>query len=80
MHGRVCFDKAGMRRLTAMGTAVGDNGNTKGATRNNRIDCVFHSKNATALVLESARVYETADSGGVRPSDHRPLLVTSSVQ
>ena len=65
---------------SSMGTAVGDNGNTKGATRNNRIDYVFYSTGATALVLKSARVYETADGNGVKPSDHRPLLVTYSVK
>ena len=62
------------------GTAVAYSGNTNGATRNNRIDYIFYSRGATGLVLKGARVYDTRDSSGVQPSDHRPLMATFEIR
>jgi endonuclease/exonuclease/phosphatase family metal-dependent hydrolase len=63
------------------GTAYSYPGNTSfGATRNTRIDYVFASKRAGALVVRKAEVLDTRDSSGHMPSDHKPLVVTFSVQ
>jgi endonuclease/exonuclease/phosphatase family metal-dependent hydrolase len=56
-------------------------GNTSfGATRNARIDYVWTSTAATALVVKRAEVFDTRDASGYMPSDHKPLLVTFSVK
>jgi endonuclease/exonuclease/phosphatase family metal-dependent hydrolase len=61
--------------------AVSFPGNTSfGATRNARIDYVFYSKNASHLVLKRAEVFDTRDSRGVMPSDHKPLMLTFEVR
>jgi endonuclease/exonuclease/phosphatase family metal-dependent hydrolase len=63
------------------GTAVDYPGNSRpGATRNSRIDYMFYSKSASALVLRSAQVYDTRDAHGHMPSDHTPLVVTFEVR
>jgi len=65
----------------AQGTAIDIPGNSRpGATHNYRIDYVFFSKGASALVVRSAQVFDTRDENGVRPSDHKPLLVTFEVR
>jgi endonuclease/exonuclease/phosphatase family metal-dependent hydrolase len=52
-----------------------------GYTRNStRIDYVWHSKSATRLYLTDAYVFDTRDSSGVMPSDHRPLMATYTVK
>jgi endonuclease/exonuclease/phosphatase family metal-dependent hydrolase len=63
----------------AAGTAVAFAGNN-GETRNTRIDYVFYSKAASYLVLTAARVFDTRDSSGRMPSDHRPLMATFAVR
>jgi hypothetical protein len=40
--------------------------------------CV-HSKSASKLTLKGARVFDTRDTTGVMPSDHRPLMATFQV-
>ena len=60
-------------------TAVAYEGNTAGNTRNSRIDYIFYSKRATQLVLRGAQVFDTRDSDGVMPSDHRPVMATFQV-
>jgi endonuclease/exonuclease/phosphatase family metal-dependent hydrolase len=68
-------------KAAAAGTAVSYPGNTSfGATRNGRIDYVWYSTKATALVLKRAEVLDSRDANGVRPSDHKPLLVTFEVR
>jgi endonuclease/exonuclease/phosphatase family metal-dependent hydrolase len=62
------------------GTAFSYPGNPDGNTRNTRIDFVFASKGATFLSVDSARVYDTRDASGKRPSDHNPLIVTFLVR
>lgn len=62
------------------GTDIAYSGNTAGNTRNSRIDYVFPSREATALRLKSVQVYDTRDSNGVKPSDHRPLLAIFEVR
>jgi exonuclease III len=62
------------------GTALAYSGNEAGNTRNSRIDYVFYSKAASALVFKSAQVYDTRDANGVMPSDHRPLVSTFVVK
>jgi endonuclease/exonuclease/phosphatase family metal-dependent hydrolase len=63
----------------AMGTARNYSGNCDGCTHNYRIDYVFTSKNASFLKLKSAEIVDTRDADGVRPSDHKPLLVIYTV-
>jgi endonuclease/exonuclease/phosphatase (EEP) superfamily protein YafD len=67
------------REAVIDGAAVAFSGNS-GQTRNGRIDYIFQSKGAVALVLKGARVFDTRDASGVRPSDHRPLLATFEVR
>jgi endonuclease/exonuclease/phosphatase family metal-dependent hydrolase len=62
------------------GVAVGFPGDTDGRTRNTRIDYVWYSHGATALKLQRVQVFDTRDSSGVMPSDHRPLLATFTIQ
>ena len=64
----------------ADGTAIAYAGNEAGNTRNSRIDYVFYSKSASRLVLKSAQVFDTRDSRGVMPSDHRPVMATFVVR
>jgi endonuclease/exonuclease/phosphatase family metal-dependent hydrolase len=59
---------------------VAYSGNTAGNTRNSRIDYVFYSKGASRLRLREARVFDTRNSSGVMPSDHRPLMATFEVK
>jgi endonuclease/exonuclease/phosphatase family metal-dependent hydrolase len=63
----------------ANGTATAYAGNEAGNTRNSRIDYVYYSKGATRLSLRSSQVFDTRDSSGVMPSDHRPLLTVFDV-
>jgi endonuclease/exonuclease/phosphatase family metal-dependent hydrolase len=68
-------------RAEAAGTATDYPGNSRfGATRNSRIDYIFYSKQASRLVLQSARVYDTRDAHGHMASDHKPLVVTFEVR
>lgn len=56
-------------------------GNSRyGATHSYRIDYISKAKEASYLVVKSARVYDTRDANGVRPSDHKPLVVTFEVR
>ena len=50
-----------------------------GATKKGRIDYIFYSKNASNLVVLSSQVYDTRDSSGYMPSDHRPVVTTFEV-
>ena len=52
---------------------------TAGNTRNSRIES-FYSKGATRLKLKEARVFDTRNSSGVMPSDHRPVIATFEVK
>jgi endonuclease/exonuclease/phosphatase family metal-dependent hydrolase len=60
------------------GTATAFSGNS-GETKNGRIDYIFYSRNSPNLSVKSSRVYDTRDSRGVMPSDHRPVLTTFGV-
>ena len=60
------------------GTATAFSGNS-GETKNGRIDYIFYSRNSANLTVKSSRVYDTRDSRGVMPSDHRPVLTTFGV-
>jgi endonuclease/exonuclease/phosphatase family metal-dependent hydrolase len=64
----------------AAGTALSFAGNPDGNTRNTRIDYVWSSKQATALTVTGAQVFDLRDANGVRPSDHNPLIVTFGVR
>jgi len=64
----------------ADGTAVAFADNPNGNTRNGRIDFIYFSRAATNLTLKSTQVYDTRDSNGVMPSDHRPLLSVFTVK
>jgi endonuclease/exonuclease/phosphatase family metal-dependent hydrolase len=61
------------------GTATAFPGNN-GETKNGRIDYIFYSKNASNLSVVSSQVYDTRDSSGNTPSDHRPVLTTFIVK
>jgi endonuclease/exonuclease/phosphatase family metal-dependent hydrolase len=65
----------------AAGKAVGYSGLTpSGATKNGRIDYILYSKKAANLVVLGSQVYDTRDSNGYKPSDHRPVLTTFEVR
>ncbi len=51
-----------------------------GATKKGRIDYIFYSKNASNLLVKQSQVYDTRDSNGVMPSDHRPVVTTFEVR
>jgi endonuclease/exonuclease/phosphatase family metal-dependent hydrolase len=61
------------------GAATAFAGNN-GETKNGRIDYIFYSKSSTNLAVKSSQVYDTRDSNGVTPSDHRPVLTTFIVK
>ena len=61
------------------GTATAFSGND-GQTKNGRIDYIFYSKGSTNLFVKSSQVFDTRDSNGVMPSDHRPLLTVFEVR
>ena len=63
----------------AKGTATAFSGNN-GETKNGRIDYIFYSKGSGNLTVQSSQVYDTRDSNGVMPSDHRPVVTTFIVQ
>jgi endonuclease/exonuclease/phosphatase family metal-dependent hydrolase len=66
---------------TSKGTAYQYAGlSPDGATKNGRIDYIFYSKNAPNLVVLSSQVYDTRDSSGYKPSDHRPVVTTFEVR
>ena len=66
---------------TSKGTAYQYSGlSPDGATKNGRIDYIFYSKNAPNLVVLSSQVYDTRDSSGYMPSDHRPVVTTFEVR
>jgi endonuclease/exonuclease/phosphatase family metal-dependent hydrolase len=71
---RAAWDDA-WKVAAAAGLAVSYPGNTAGNTRNTRIDYIWRSKAASALVLQSAQVYDTGTI-----SDHRPLSATYTVK
>ena len=58
------------------GTAFSYSGNPDGNTRNTRIDYVWYSKGATALVVTRADVYNTKTT----ISDHNAVMVTFQVR
>jgi endonuclease/exonuclease/phosphatase family metal-dependent hydrolase len=57
------------------GTATSFSGNS-GETKNGRIDYIFYSRKSANLSVKSSKVYDTRDSNGVMPSDHRPVVTT----
>ena len=61
------------------GAATTFSGNN-GETKNGRIDYIFYSKGSANLTVKSSQVYDTRDSNGVMPSDHRPVLTHFIVQ
>src|SRR5260370_21961999 len=63
----------------ANGAATAFAGNN-GETKNGRIDYIFYSKSSLNLTVTSSQVYDTRDSSGVTPSDHRPVLTTFIVK
>ena len=66
----------GCRRRTARPRRSPGN---SGETKNGRIDYIFYSRNSANLSVKSSRVYDTRDSNGVMPSDHRPVLTVFGV-
>jgi endonuclease/exonuclease/phosphatase family metal-dependent hydrolase len=64
----------------SLGVSVNYSGNCDGCTRNSRIDYVFTSRQATALVLKRAEILDTRNASGVMPSDHKPMIVTFEVK
>ena len=55
-------------------------GDEAGNTRHSRIDYIYYSNGAGALVLKASEVFDTRDAHGVRPSDHRPVMATFLVR
>ena len=75
--GRKYYD--GWKAARADRTAKNYSGNCDGCTRRSRIDYVFHSRQAR-LRLRAAQIFDTRDSRGKMPSDHKPMLVTYEVR
>jgi len=66
---------------TGKGTASEFSGlSPDGATKKGRIDYIFYSKKGTNLAVVSSKVYDTRDSKGYMPSDHRPVVTTFDVR
>jgi endonuclease/exonuclease/phosphatase family metal-dependent hydrolase len=61
------------------GAASAFSGNN-GETKKGRIDYIFYSRGSSNLTVQSSQVYDTRDSRGVMPSDHRPVLTTFVVK
>jgi endonuclease/exonuclease/phosphatase family metal-dependent hydrolase len=59
---------------------VAYSGNTAGNTRNSRIDYIWRSERASRVFLQQMRVFDTRNSSGVMPSDHRPIMATFEVR
>lgn len=59
---------------------VAYSGNTSGNTRNSRIDYIWRSERASRVYLKKMQVFDTRDSSGVMPSDHRPIMATFEVR
>jgi len=55
-------------------------GNMSGNTRNGRIDFIYYAKEAKHLKLKSAQVFDTRDSRGIAPSDHKPLMAIFTIK
>jgi endonuclease/exonuclease/phosphatase family metal-dependent hydrolase len=72
------YDSWGEGQKSGIATAYP--GNTAGNTRNSRIDYVYYSHGATALVLKSVQVFDVRDANGVQPSDHRPMMSIFTVK
>lgn len=65
----------------SIGKAISFSGLTpSGATKKGRIDYIFYSSGASNLVLRQSQVFDTRDSNGVMPSDHRPVMTTFDVR
>jgi endonuclease/exonuclease/phosphatase family metal-dependent hydrolase len=64
----------------SQGTALSFGGNGSATRTTGQIDYVFYSKNSPNLVVKSSQIYDTRDSAGVTPSDHRPVLTTFIVR
>jgi endonuclease/exonuclease/phosphatase family metal-dependent hydrolase len=80
-YANMCKDHKDSWAVAAgLGTAVAYADNPNGNTRNSRIDYVWYSTGATLLELKGARVYDTRDASGVKPSDHNPLVATFVVK
>jgi endonuclease/exonuclease/phosphatase family metal-dependent hydrolase len=62
------------------GTDIAYPGNPSGTTRNSRIDFIYYSRAASSLTLKSSQVFDTRDSKGVTPSDHKPLMSIFTVK
>ncbi len=62
------------------GTDISYSSNPAGNTKNSRIDYIYYSRGASALVLRSSQVFDVRDSKGVMPSDHRPVLAVFTVR
>jgi endonuclease/exonuclease/phosphatase family metal-dependent hydrolase len=63
-----------------IGEAINYPGNCDGCSRNSRIDYLFYSKGAAALVLKKAEMIDTRNAKGVMASDHKPMVVTFEVK
>jgi endonuclease/exonuclease/phosphatase family metal-dependent hydrolase len=71
------YDSWAVAAESAAATAFAGN---NGETKSGRIDYIFYSKNSASLSVKSSQVYDTRDSSGVTPSDHRPVLTTFFVK
>jgi endonuclease/exonuclease/phosphatase family metal-dependent hydrolase len=67
-------------QAVSKGLDVSYSGNPDGNTRHTRIDYIYYSHGASALVLRRVQVFDTRNSSGVMPSDHRPLMATFTVK
>jgi endonuclease/exonuclease/phosphatase family metal-dependent hydrolase len=67
-------------KAKSLGVTDNYSGNCDGCTRNSRIDYMFISNGATAVVLKKAEIIDTRNSSGVMASDHKPMIVTLEIK
>jgi endonuclease/exonuclease/phosphatase family metal-dependent hydrolase/predicted small secreted protein len=63
-----------------LGTNYNYYGNCDGCTRNSRIDYIFSTTSAWYLNVQSGQMIDTRDANGYMPSDHKPFVITYTVQ
>ena len=70
----------GWAKAKSLGVTTNYSGNCDGCTRNSRIDYMFISKEASALVLKKMEIVDTRNASGVMASDHKPMIATFEVK
>jgi endonuclease/exonuclease/phosphatase family metal-dependent hydrolase/regulation of enolase protein 1 (concanavalin A-like superfamily) len=70
----------GWAKAKSLGVTTNYSGNCDGCTRGSRIDYMFISKDASAVVIKQIQIIDTRNSSGVMASDHKPMVATFEVK